>query len=64
MKFAIIISALLLTGCVTKIENTYTVNGDNNTIKAVDSVSASPTSKDLVDLVGSGYGSAAQGGAK
>lgn len=60
----LLISAVFISGCVTKIENTYTINGDSNSIKATDAVSATPTNRDLVDLVGSGYGSAAQGGGK
>lgn len=58
---AIVIMASL-TGCVTKIENTYYVQGDSNQIKATDSASATPTNRDLVDVVGSGYGAATQGG--
>ena len=54
----IIILALLLGGCVTKIENTYNITGDSNQIKASDTVSATPNNKDMLDVTGSGWGSA------
>jgi len=58
---AAFVVASLLAGCVTKIENTYYVQGDHNQIKATDTASATPTNRDLVDVVGSGYGAATQG---
>jgi len=47
-----------LQGCVTHIKNTYNIDGNSNTIKAVDTATATPTARDLLDLTGSGYGSA------
>lgn len=55
---------LAITGCTTKIENTYTINGDGNTIKAADTVQATPTTTDLIDAAGTGTGSATTNGGK
>jgi hypothetical protein len=64
MKHLIWLWIILLVGCVTKVENTYTINGDSNQIKASDNVSAMPNNKDLVDLAGSGYGDVSSNGGK
>lgn len=53
-----------LAGCTTKIENNYTINGDSNTIKAADTVEATPNNTDLIDAAGTGSGSAATNGGK
>ena len=49
--------SICLQGCVTKIENHYVFEGDHNSVKAEETVSAMPNNRDLVDLAGSGYGS-------
>ena len=52
----------LIHGCVTQIENTYTINGDSNSIKATDTATATPTTSDVVDAAGTGSGSASANG--
>ena len=47
-----------LAGCVTQIENTYHVTGNQNKFTVSDAVSATPNNKDLIDLAGSAYGDA------
>lgn len=54
----ILTAAFILTGCSTKIENTYYIQGDENKITAKDSVSAKPDNQGLIDLTGSAYGDA------
>ena len=51
-----ILAVSLLSSCA-QINNTYYVQGDANRITATDSVNKS--TKDLMDLAGSAYGSAA-----
>ena len=62
----LVLSALLLAnGCsLTQIENRYVVEGSHNSFKVADTVSATPTNKDIVDLAGSAYGDADLGGGK
>lgn len=53
---------LMLCGCITKIENTYTIDGNGNTIRATDTATATPTTSDVVDAAGTGSGSATTNG--
>lgn len=66
MQKLIVLALVLLavTGCTTKIENSYTINGDGNIIKAADTVEATPNNADLIDAAGSGSGSASANGGK
>lgn len=58
-KLLVLLMILIsVSACVTKVENHYVIEGDNNQIKAADTVSAMPNNRDMVDLTGSGYGSA------
>ena len=50
---------IALSGCA-QISNTYYVQGDNNRLTATDSVNKS--TKDLMDVAGSAYGSAETNG--
>ena len=52
---------IALSSCA-QISNTYYVKGDNNRITATDSVNKS--TKDLMDIAGSAYGSAEANGGK
>ena len=52
---------IALSSCA-QISNTYYVQGDNNRIMATDSVNKS--TKDLMDVAGSAYGSAEANGGK
>lgn len=62
MKTSIsVLLALVLASCA-QISNTYYVQGDGNKIIATDSVNKS--TKDLLDLAGSGYGEATTNGGK
>ena len=55
---AFFLLSICVQGCVTKIENHYVFEGDHNSVKAEETVSAMPNNKDMVDFAGSGYGSA------
>lgn len=57
-SIVVVVLATMLSGCVTKNENTYTMNGDHNTIRATDTATATPTTSDVVDAAGTGSGSA------
>lgn len=53
-----LLAELGVSGCVTKIENTYYIQGDSNKITAKDTVSAKPDNQGLLDITGSAYGDA------
>ena len=57
LRLTLLIFVMSLQGCVTQIKNTYNIDGNSNTIRAVDTATATPTARDLLDLTGSGYGS-------
>lgn len=58
-RLPILAFLLLLTvsGC-TQINNTYTITGNDNVIRAQDSVVTDKKNDDLIDLAGSAYGDA------
>lgn len=61
MKNVILLAAItiLFSGCA-QIKNTYYVQGDNNVIKATDTVNKA--TEVPVDVTGSGYGDVSGGG--
>lgn len=63
-KMLLVLAVCCLSGCTTKIENNYTINGDGNTIKAADTVEATPNNSDLIDAAGTGSGAASTNGGK
>lgn len=58
----IVLVIAAICGCTTKIENTYNITGNGNTIRATDTATATPTTSDVVDAAGTGSGSATTNG--
>jgi len=52
---------IIVSGC-TQINNNYTITGNENVIRAQDSVVTDKKNDDLIDLAGSAYGDATMKG--